>query len=350
MYHGDQSRKRVLIDFGFRLPSALDNRPLTFLEFSEKIPQTIYLSATPDTWEISLAREEAFRKPCQGRHDGVTEQLVRPTGIVDPKIVIRPTQNQISDLVGEIIKRKKRNERVLVTTLTKKTAEDLSAFLNERKYTKFPEFKKLQAADYPVVHYLHSDIETLERTDILDNLRQGKYDVIIGINLLREGLDLPEVSLVAILDADKEGFLRSEVSLIQTMGRASRHIRGTVIMYADIVTKSMKKAIEEIERRREIQLAYNNKYRIIPQNIIKPIREKLVEKDEEEKSFSQLLDQKKRIRYKKLLAIDSNQLTPQDKARLIRQMERQMKDAASSFNFELAAEIRDKIIELKESN
>ncbi len=335
MYNGDRSRKQTLIDFGFRLPAALDNRPLNFLEFMHRVPQTIYVSATPDEWEIVRAR------------DGVVEQLVRPTGIVDPQIIIRPTTNQIVDLTGEIFKRLEKKERVLVTTLTKKMAEELSRFLNEKKYLESESFKDFKPPRFPVVHYLHADILTLERSDILDDLRVGKYDVIIGINLLREGLDLPEVSLVAILDADKEGFLRSETSLIQTMGRAARHIEGTVIMYADAVTGSMNRAISEIERRRKIQSDYNQKYNIKPQSIIKPIREKLVEpKLEAEVSSYTYLDQKKRLEYRSLLSIDINELTPQDKTKLIRKMEKEMKFTAGELNFELAAEIRDKIREI----
>ncbi|MEK7165218.1 MAG: excinuclease ABC subunit UvrB, partial [Patescibacteria group bacterium] len=238
MYNGDQSRKQNLVDFGFRLPAALDNRPLRFDEFLRRIPQTIYVSATPDEWEISRAKE-AFADQKRG---GVVEQLIRPTGLVDPIIAIRPVAGQIKDLEAEIEKRVMQKERVLVTTLTKRMAEDLSTYLSEKGVK---------------VQYLHSDVLTLERTDILDQLRRGTYDVIVGINLLREGLDLPEVSLVAILDADKEGFLRSTVSLIQTMGRAARHIKGSVIMYADKITGSMKRAILEVGRRRDIQLAYN---------------------------------------------------------------------------------------------
>lgn len=375
MYNGDRSRKQTLIDFGFRLPAALDNRPLTFLEFTRRMPQTIYVSATPNEWEVTLARESAAKVilsdppvggepkdllrmrartsreiPRQARDDkyGVIEQLIRPTGIVDPQIIIRPTANQIIDLTKEIIKRLEKKERVLVTTLTKKMAEELSIFMNEKKYLKFEEFKNLKLDRFPVVHYLHADIVTLERSDILDDLRSGKYDVIVGINLLREGLDLPEVSLVAILDADKEGFLRSQTALVQTMGRAARHINGTVIMYADEITGSMQRAISEIKRRRVKQLYYNKKNHITPLSILKPIRGKLVDhKETENLPFYSYLDDKKRVEYKSLLQIDENELTPQEKTKLIKKMEQEMKYAAQSLNFELAAQIRDKICKIK---
>lgn len=347
MYNGDRSRKQTLIDFGFRLPSALDNRPLTFKEFSNSIPQTIYASATPSDWEISIAKESS--KDHTKRYTaGIVEQLIRPTGILDPTIEIRPTNGQINDLVREILKRKKKGERVLVTTLTKRMAEDLSEYLDEKKYLEHPSFKNMQLEEYPRIQYLHSDVETLERSDILDDLRKGTYDVLIGINLLREGLDLPEVSLVAILDADKEGFLRSETSLVQTMGRAARHISGSVILYADQKTGSMIRAIDEIVRRRAIQISYNKRYTITPKNITKPIREKLVERHElDETSNVNYLDERKRVEYRKLLTIDTNQLTPRDTIRLIKKLEREMKTAAQSLNFELAAEIRDKIREIK---
>lgn len=336
MYNGDRSRKQTLVDFGFRLPAALDNRPLTFVEFLHRVPQTIYVSATPNEWEISKAKEK----------DAVVEQLIRPTGIADPQIVIRKTENQIIDLVSEIIKRMEKKERVLVTTLTKKMAEELSLFLNEKKYLSFPKFKNMKFDRFPVVHYLHSDIVTLERSDILDDLRAGKYDAVVGINLLREGLDLPEVSLVAILDADKEGFLRSETSLIQTMGRAARHIHGEVIMYADQITGSMERAISEINRRRNIQLAYNKKHHIVPTTIVKPIREKLIQAERQDLPAYTYLDQKKRVEYRKLLSIDKDQLTPVDASKLVKKLEKEMQFAAGELNFELAAEIRDKIREI----
>jgi len=302
MYAGDYSRKSTLIDYGFRLPSAIDNRPLKFDEFMRKIPNFIALSATPSDWEVSLS----------GRH--VVQQLVRPTGIPDPLVEIRPIGNQVADCIEEIKKQAARQQRTLVTTLTKKTAEDLSAFLEEKGLK---------------VHYLHSDVKTLDRGDILDSLRKGKYDVLVGINLLREGLDLPEVSLVAILDADKEGFLRSDVTLIQTMGRAARHVEGRVIMYADKVTGSMQRALNEVKRRRAYQIRYNKKHNITPISIQKPIRERVVEKIEIE------------IEIEKTFGVKG--LTPMDKKRLIIRLRREMVLAAQDLNFELATEIRDKI-------
>ncbi len=308
MYNGDRSRKQTLIDYGFRLPSALDNRPLRFEEFMRRIPQTIYVSATPNEWELG-------RGP-------VVEQLVRPTGLVDPQVSIRPTIGQIDDLLAEIQKRIEKKERVLVTTLTKRMAEDLAKFLEEKRIK---------------VHYLHSDIQTLERSDILADLRGGTYDVVVGINLLREGLDLPEVSLIIILDADKEGFLRSRTSLVQTMGRAARHVHGEVILYADMVTDSMKAAIAEVERRRVIQLAYNAKHGITPKSIQKPIRERLVEKEkeEEEKSIKEMLS---------LTDTDLNTMTPKDKVELKKKLEKSMRQASRDLNFELAAQLRDFIV------
>ena len=333
MFNGDRSRKQTLIDFGFRLPSALDNRPLKFSEFQRRISQTVYISATPDEWEISMAKEDARNHRSDG-YQGIAEQLIRPTAIVDPEIIVKPIYGQINDLMREIMERKKRHERVLVTTLTKKTAEDLAAFIHDQNDI--------------AVHYLHSDIKTLERSDILDDLRSGKYDVLVGINLLREGLDLPEVSLVAILDADKEGFLRSETSLIQTMGRAARHVQGTVIMYADKMTNSMKKAIDEIKRRRKIQLEHNINYRKIPSQINKPIRDKLVmPQNGENIHIYDLFDKRKKIEQQKLLELDVNILTPYDKNKYIKKLEKEMKSAAIILNFELAAVIRDKIKELK---
>ena len=254
MYNGDRSRKQTLVDYGFRLPSALDNRPLKYDEFQRRTNQVIYVSATPDEYELSLS------------HNHVVQQLIRPTGLVDPEISIHPTKGQINDLIEQINKRVSIGQRVLVTTLTKRMAEELSSYLLDQNIK---------------VHYLHSEILTLERTDLLDKLRGGEYDVLVGINLLREGLDLPEVSLVAILDADKEGFLRSTTSLIQTMGRAARNTNSQVIMYADTVTGSMQRAIDEVKRRRKIQLEYNLKNNIIPIAISKPIRKRLVEKEEE---------------------------------------------------------------------
>lgn len=280
MYAGDLSRKKTLVDYGFRLPAAYDNRPLTFDEFMRRIPNFISTSATPADWEISMARQSnqniqksltarASTKTMQAgktpkiQVNGVVEQLLRPTGIPDPEVEIKPVKNQVSDTIDEIKKEKKKKQRVLVTTLTKRTAEDLAEYLREQGIK---------------VHYLHSDVATLERSDILDDLRRGKYQCLVGVNLLREGLDLPEVALVVILDADKEGFLRSEVSLIQTMGRAARHVNGRVIMYADKITGSMKRALDEVSRRRKYQIKMNKKFKITPKSIKKPIRERLIEK------------------------------------------------------------------------
>jgi len=316
MYNGDLARKKTLVDYGFRLPAALDNRPLRFEEFMRRIPNFIATSATPDEWEISMAKGK------------LTQQLLRPTGIPDPEVEIRPTKNQVADVIEEIKKQVKKKQRTLVTTLTKRTAEDLSAYLSEQGLK---------------VHYLHSDVKTLDRGDILDDLRLGKYDVLVGINLLREGLDLPEVSLVAILDADKEGFLRSDVTLIQTMGRAARHVEGRVIMYADTITGSMKRALSEVERRRKYQIKMNKKYGITPKSIQKPIRKKLIEK-EEEPSVEKLFG-KKESTFMKLPHIDLDGLTPMDKRRLVSSLRREMLLAAQDLNFELAAEIRDKIKE-----
>lgn len=339
MYLGDKTRKETLVEFGFRLPAAFDNRPLTLKEFLKRIPQTIYVSATPARWEIERAN-----KP-------IVEQLIRPTGILDPDIVIGKPEGQIVDLVSEIIERKLKNQRVLVTTLTKRTAEDLSSYLNEKKYLQDKRFKDVKRNHLPLVCYLHSDIETLVRSNILDDLRSGKYDVIIGINLLREGLDLPEVSLVAILDADREGFLRSETSLIQTMGRAARHVNGRVIMYAERVTGSMKRAIAEIKRRRKVQLDYNKKHKITPVSVKKPIRKKLT--DQEDRSADLLvtyLDSKKRAEYSMLLKLDVDQLIPADRSKLVKKLTAEMKRVASELNFELAAEIRDRIMEIKDKS
>ncbi len=314
MYNGDQARKQMLIDYGFRLPSALDNRPLRFDEFMQRTGQMVYVSATPDEYEISLSKE--------GK-DAIVEQLVRPTGLVDPQVEIRPTKGQIEDLISEIAKRVKKKQRVLVTTLTKRMSEDLSSYLAEQGI---------------LVSYLHSDIETLERQDELDRLRMGKYDVLVGINLLREGLDLPEVSLVAILDADKEGFLRSRTSLIQIMGRAARHIDASVIMYADNLTGSMKDAIAEVERRREIQEAYNKKHKITPKGIEKSIRARLVEQEKEDLKSAQYL----------LKLKEKDVLMPDEKERLTKELRREMQQAAKELDFETAAILRDQIKLLKQ--
>lgn len=324
MYNGDHARKKTLIDFGFRLNAAYDNRPLKFAEFYPSAPHLIYVSATPNDWEK------------QQSQNNIAEQLVRPTGIIDPKIIIRPAKNEVQDLIAEIDKRLKHSadpktgggEKILVTTLTKKIAEDLTEYLKERK---------IRAC------YLHSDIQTLERSDILDNLRRNEFDVLIGVNLLREGLDLPEVSLVAILDADKEGFLRSKTSLIQTMGRAARNITGEVIMYADQMTNSINGAKGEIDRRRTYQITYNRKHKINPQTIYKPVREKIIE-GEEASLFSD-----KKIDYtgKILKEIRVESLTPYDKKRTVKKLELEMKKQAEDLNFEFAIKIRDKINEIK---
>lgn len=322
MYNGDMARKQTLIDFGFRLPAAFDNRPLKFDEFLLRAPRFIYTSATPAKWELEQSKGH------------VVQQLVRPTGIPDPQIEIRPTKGQISDLMTEIEKRTAKSQRTLVTTLTKRMAEDLSTFLKEKGLR---------------VHYLHSEIVTLERSDILDDLRLGKYDVLVGINLLREGLDLPEVSLVAILDADKEGFLRSETSLIQVMGRAARHIEGKVIMYADEITGSMKRAIDEVGRRRTIQLEYNKKHGITPKSIIKPIREKLVQGEKEDKKFAKLHGIEKQV-VENLEGFDPSDMTPFDRKKFAQKLRRAMNAAAKDLNFELAARFRDKVREIEGFN
>lgn len=338
MYAGDLSRKKTLIEYGFRLPSAYDNRPLTFDEFMRRIPNFIATSATPSQWELSMAKQSLSKSLASTQHPvfkeglkpGVVEQLLRPTGIPDPKVEIRPVKTQVADVISEIKKVSKKKQRALVTTLTKRTAEDLAQYLGEMGIK---------------VQYLHSDVVTLVRSDILDNLRRGEYDVLVGVNLLREGLDLPEVSLVAILDADKEGFLRSEVSLIQTMGRAARHVEGRVILYADNITGSMKRAISEVERRREYQLKMNKKYSIKPRSIEKPIRERLVEPEEEQ--FMDKLFSKDEKSYMFLPEINVEGLTPMDKRKLVKKLRREMALAAQDLNFELAAEIRDKIKELE---
>jgi excinuclease ABC subunit B len=310
MYNGDQARKSVLVDHGFRLPSAKDNRPLRFEEFEEKAKQLIYVSATPGPYELELCPT-------------VVEQIIRPTGLIDPIIEIRPTKGQIDDLLGEIRDRMAKDERVLVTTLTKKMSEDLTDYMKEVGIK---------------VRYLHSDIKTLERMAILRDLRLGVFDVLIGINLLREGLDLPEVSLVTILDADKEGFLRSERSLIQTIGRAARNSSGRVIMYGDRITDSMAKAISETDRRRTIQLAYNEKHGITPQTIVKKVRD-LIEATKAVEAKSTYLTG----------AEDLSKLSKKDRASIIERLEFEMKDAAKSLQFERAAELRDALLELKAS-
>ena len=319
MYNGDLARKQTLIDYGFRLPSALDNRPLRFEEFMRRIPNFIASSATPNEWEVSMSKGKTV------------ELLVRPTGIPDPLCEIRPVKNKVADVIEEIKKTVAKKQRTLVTTLTKRTAEDLTSYLNEQGLK---------------VQYLHSDVATLDRTDILDDLRGGKYDVLVGINLLREGLDLPEVSLVAILDADKEGFLRSDVTLIQTMGRAARHVEGRVVMYADRVTGSMERALKEVKRRRKYQLAYNKKYNITPVSVEKPIREKLT--DREEGTRAPWVFGSKEPVYESLPHLEVDSMTPMEKKRLIKNLATEMRLAAQDLNFELAAEIRDKVKSLRD--
>jgi excinuclease ABC subunit B len=309
MYNGDHSRKKTLIDYGFRLQAALDNRPLKFDEFYASMNKVLYVSATPNEWEIEDAKEH------------IVEQIVRPTGIVDPHIDIRPTEGDIEDCVKEIKLRVEKKQRVLVTTLTKRTAEDLSTYLKEHGVNAV---------------YLHSDIKTLERTDILHKLRTKQYDVLVGVNLLREGLDLPEVSLVVILDGDKEGFLRSRTSLIQTMGRAARHLEGEVIIYADKTTKSMQAAIDEVERRRTFQLAYNKEHNITPYSIEKAIKQEIVKSEYIESIDKQNLTDK-------LDTISAQALTPFDKKKVKTKLEKEMKYYADNLDFETAILIRDKL-------
>lgn len=391
MYFGDRSRKETLIEYGFRLPSALDNRPLQFHEFQQLLSSTVYVSATPDDYEISLSNGK------------VTEQLIRPTGLLDPVVFLRPTEHQIENLVVEIVLRKHLGQRVLVTTLTKKMAEALTEYLNDESkiraliksarerqqaeqervdadaiiladqsaaiaelpigkideefyggaplYTgKVPSDENLQL---PTVAYLHSDVETLERSDILADLRGGVYDVVVGINLLREGLDLPEVSLVAILDADKEGFLRSQTSLIQTMGRAARHETGEVILYADYMTGSMQRAVKETQRRRKTQDQHNKKHGITPVGISKPIRERMIDKVKEDRKQHDIEERGLKIKLSKKEAIDlaniePEALTPDQKKQLAAKLRRRMLQAAKDLDFELATLLRDTIAKLAE--
>jgi excinuclease ABC subunit B len=313
MYNGDRSRKQTLVDYGFRLPSAMDNRPLNFDEYLGKVNQAVYVSATPDSWEIDKSNHE------------VTEILVRPTGIEDPQVTIKPIKGQVKDLLERITEKVSKKQRVLVTTLTKRMAEELSTYLAEKNIK---------------VTYLHSDIDTLERTDILDKLRKGEYDVLVGINLLREGLDLPEVSLVAILDADKEGFLRSETALIQTMGRAARHVSGEVVMYADNITGSMKRAIAEVARRRDIQHKYNEEHDLSPVQITKPFREKIIDSMVED-----LAEEQKKERL--LKEIDYKQLPPEELKKEIKKLEKAMVYEAEILAFEKAVVLRDRARELR---
>ena len=306
MYSGDRSRKTTLVDYGFRLPSALDNRPLNFEEFESKIDQILFVSATPGTYE---EEHELLR----------AEQIIRPTGLLDPKVEVRPVEGQIDDLVAEVYKEIEKKNKILITTLTKRMAEDLTDYMRQIGIR---------------VRYLHSDVDTLERTEIIRDMRLDVFDVLVGINLLREGLDIPEITLVAILDADKEGFLRSETSLIQTIGRAARNADGHVIMYADVMTDSMKNAIEETERRRTIQEAYNEEHGITPQTIRKAVRDLI--------SIS-----KEIAKEEKELAIDPESMSKKDLKKLADKIEKQMKKAAAELDFETAMELRDKMIELK---
>ncbi|MBI4310285.1 MAG: UvrB/UvrC motif-containing protein, partial [Chloroflexi bacterium] len=305
MYGGDISRKSVLVEYGFRLPSALDNRPLNFDEFTAHINQVVYVSATPGPYELRRAEQ-------------VAEQVIRPTGLLDPTIEIKPTAGQIDDLLEQIRRRVERGERVLVTTLTKRMAEELTDYLLEMNVK---------------TQYLHSEVETLDRSERLRDLRLGVYDVVVGINLLREGLDLPEVSLVAILDADKEGYLRSQSSLVQTMGRAARHVNGHVIMYADKMTDSMKAAIDETQRRRAIQEAYNTEHGIVPEGIRKAVRD--------------ITDRVKALAETKATYTTRRELSRDEMVRVIKDLETQMKEAARALEFEKAALLRDEIVELR---
>ncbi len=340
MHKGDKSRKETLINHGFRLPAARDNRPLDFDEFRARTENSIFVSATPSTWEKSMATKAAMKFD----HPGVVEQLVRPTGLLEPEIDVRPIENQVSDLIGEVLSRMEKGERVLVTTLTKKMAEDLAEYLANPEKIKS---KIDRVIDRPIkVEYLHSDVDTLDRSDILDELRGGDIDVIVGINLLREGLDLPEVSLVAILDADKEGFLRSKTSLVQTMGRAARNKAGQVILYADEVTRSMRKAVDEINRRREIQEEFNRKHKIEPKTIRKPIREKLLKRDRRvESDANEILME---FGWSNFEDINPDALTPKDRKKVYKEVRTVMNKAAKDWNFEKAAELK-KIVNLLES-
>ena len=307
MYFGDQSRKHTLVDYGFRLPSALDNRPLSFEEFENKIDQILFVSATPGEYE---EEHELLR----------AEQIIRPTGLLDPQVSVRPVEGQIDDLIGEINKEVAEHHKVLITTLTKRMAEDLTDYMRELGIR---------------VRYLHSDVDTLERTEIIRDMRLDVFDVLVGINLLREGLDIPEITLVAILDADKEGFLRSETSLIQTIGRAARNSEGHVIMYADTVTDSMRMAIDETNRRREIQEAYNKEHGITPKTIHKAVRDLI--------RISKEVAQEE-VRFEK----DPESMSAAELEKLIGDIQKKMKKAAADLNFEAAAMLRDQMIELKQ--
>ena len=309
MYAGDRSRKETLVDYGFRLPCAYDNRPLKFQEFEKKINQVVFVSATPSQYELDNSSE-------------IAEQIIRPTGLLDPEIIVKPVKGQIDDLYGEIIKNTEKGFRTLITTLTKKMAEDLTKYLIELGVK---------------ATYMHSDIKTIERMEIIRDLRKGEYDVLVGINLLREGLDIPEVALVAIIDADKEGFLRSETSLIQTIGRAARNSESKVIMYADKITNSMDRAIKETKRRRAIQMKYNEEHNIVPKTIIKDIRSVIeATKTLEEEEI-------------KDISKETKKLTQKEKNKLIKKYKEEMLDAAKNLQFERAAELRDIISDLEKN-
>jgi excinuclease ABC subunit B len=318
-YEGDRSRKETLVDHGFRLPSAADNRPLRFDEWYERVGQCIFLSATPADYEVSISTQ-------------VVEQIVRPTGLVDPEVIVKPTKGQIDDLMVQINQRVEQGDRVLVTTLTKKMAEDLTDYLLELGVR---------------VRYLHSEVDTIQRIEILRDLRLGEFDVLVGINLLREGLDLPEVSLVAILDADKEGFLRSETSLIQTIGRAARNVGGQVIMYADSVTDSMRRALDETNRRRGLQQAYNAEHGIDPQTIRKAVTDILAVLRPEGDGTAPAPGRDRRSRKRDRVRSDFAELPRDELARLISTLEEEMRDAAADLRFEYAARLRDEIHDLR---
>jgi excinuclease ABC subunit B len=311
MYEGDISRKSTLVEHGFRLPSAIDNRPLRFDEFTERAHQVVYMSATPGAYELRISKR-------------VVEQIVRPTGLIDPEVQVRPTKGQVDDLINEIRTRAEKSERVLVTTLTKKMAEDLTDYLVEMGIR---------------VRYLHSEVDTLQRIEILRDLRLGEFDVLVGINLLREGLDLPEVSLVAILDADKEGFLRSETSLIQTIGRAARNVEGTVLMYADEITDSMKVAISETQRRRKIQMAYNVEHGIDPQTIRRRVSDILLSMGDDAQATHPKKARRKRAA--------RPEMPTEELERLIQTLEEEMHQAAKDLRFEYAARLRDEVVDLR---
>jgi excinuclease ABC subunit B len=318
MYHGDRARKETLVEYGFRLPSALDNRPLRFEEFLSLVPRMISVSATPADFELGLSGGK------------VVEQIIRPTGLIDPVVEVRPVRGQVDDLLGQIRERVKHRERVLVTTLTKRMAEDLSDYLSQAGVR---------------VRYLHSDIDAIERVEILRGLRLGEFDVLVGINLLREGLDLPEVSLVAILDADQEGFLRSDRSLIQTCGRAARNVNGRAILYADRMTGSMERALAEMSRRREIQRAYNVEHQITPMSIIKSVDEVRLSTHVADQR-TERADQRRKERVE--AAPDLHD--PAQRAAVIAALESQMRDAAANLEFELAAMLRDQLNDLRAAN